>query len=123
MSSSSRRPSCGRPSRHGHGCSGWDSFALAAALHFLLVGLLSVSMTSQTSIYTESGRADIQVAIWLGLLLILLSVPYVLASLVYAVLWAVKLRGRGYRCYPGTTCFLVLGPVAIIVPVLAWLSL
>ncbi|MHA7289079.1 hypothetical protein ACX80V_05455 [Arthrobacter sp. MDT3-24] len=96
---------------------------LGGGIALSLVVFLSVSMTSQASIYTESGRADIQLAIWLGLLLIVLSIPYVLVSLVYAVLWAVKLRGRGYRRYPGTTWFLVLGPIAIVVPVLAWLSL
>jgi hypothetical protein len=96
---------------------------LGGGIALLLVVFLAGSMTSQASVYTESGRADIQLAIWLGLLLILLSVPYVLASLVYGVRWAVTLRGRGYRSYPGTTWLLVLGPIAVIVPVLLWLGL
>jgi hypothetical protein len=96
---------------------------LGGGIALLLVVLLSVSMTSQASLYTESGRADIQLAIWLGLLLILLAVPYVLASLVYAALWAATLRGRGYRSYPGSTLFLVLGPLAVIMPALLWLAL
>lgn len=96
---------------------------LGCVIALLVLVCLGVSTTSPASIYTESGRAGIQLAIWLGLLIILLSVPYVLASLVYAVLWAVKLRGRGYRRHLGTTWFLVLGPIAVIAPVLLWLSL
>ncbi|MFC9772542.1 MULTISPECIES: hypothetical protein [unclassified Pseudarthrobacter] len=39
-----------------------------------------------------------------------------LASIVYAALWASKLRGRGFRRYPGTAWILIAGPVLAALP-------
>lgn len=97
--------------------------SLGGVVALLAVLFWSVSMTTQPSLYSDSGTAALQNIVWLGLALFLLAVPYVLASITYAVLWATSLRGRGYRSYAGTTWLLVLGPLAVVVPVVLWLGL
>lgn len=73
--------------------------------------------------YSEGGLGVLQIIFWLGLGMILLAIPYVIASLIYAALWATKLRGRGYRRYPGTAWILVAGPVIAAIPLMASIAL
>ncbi|MFF1831292.1 hypothetical protein [Paenarthrobacter sp. NPDC058040] len=73
--------------------------------------------------YSERGLGVLQAAIWLGLGTILLTFPYLIASIVYGSLWATKLRGRGYRRYTATSWILVAGPVVVALPVVALVAL
>lgn len=73
--------------------------------------------------YIEGGLGVLQIIFWLGLALLLLAIPYVIASIIYAALWATKLRGRGYRRYPGTAWLLVAGPILAAIPLVALVAL
>ncbi|GAT88449.1 hypothetical protein J2T10_002780 [Paenarthrobacter nicotinovorans] len=73
--------------------------------------------------YSEGGLGVLQATIWLGLGTILLTFPYLIASIVYAGLWATKLRGRGYRPYTATSWILVVGPVVVALPVVVLVAL
>jgi hypothetical protein len=73
--------------------------------------------------YTAGGRSALQAMVWLGLGALLLTVPYVLASIIYAVLWASKLRGRGFRRYPGTSWILIAGPTLAALPMVLLIGL
>ncbi|HJW00754.1 MAG TPA: hypothetical protein VJ617_16800 [Arthrobacter sp.] len=53
---------------------------LGAGMAILLLSFLGVNATTEPGLYTESGRAAINFALGLGLLILLLSVPYLLAS-------------------------------------------
>lgn len=73
--------------------------------------------------YSQGGRGVLQATIWLGLGTVLLAIPYLIASIIYAVLWVARLRGRGYRAYPGTSWILFAGPLVAGLPVLALIGL
>ncbi|PRB44992.1 hypothetical protein CQ020_01815 [Arthrobacter sp. MYb23] len=93
---------------------------IGAGLLVLLLLLLIVVATSGSS---AGGVGILEAVLWLGFGLFWLAIPYVLASIIYAVLWATKLRGNGYRRYPGTSWILVGGPILAGLPLLAliWL--
>ncbi|MBT2585601.1 hypothetical protein [Arthrobacter sp. ISL-95] len=77
----------------------------------LLVLLLMLLFWAATSGSSAGGLGILQVIFWLGFGLFWLAIPYVPASILYAVLWASKLRGNGYRRYPGTSWILIVGPI------------
>ncbi|AFR30215.1 hypothetical protein [Arthrobacter sp. Rue61a] len=95
---------------------------LAGVLVVLLLLLIAVG-TGSIDMYTEDGLGALQAVIWLCLGMLLLAIPYVIASVIYAALWATKLRGRGYRRYPATTWILVAGPILAALPALALIGL
>ncbi|YCK83013.1 hypothetical protein M1D89_07215 [Arthrobacter sp. D3-18] len=92
---------------------------LAGLLVLLLLLLFGAGTTGSADMYSEGGLGVLQATIWLGLGTVLLTIPYVTASIIYAALWAGTLRGRGYRRYPGTTWILIAGPIVAALPVLA----
>jgi hypothetical protein len=85
----------------------------------VLTLILTVSATGSRSLTTEGGISTIQLAIYLSLIIFVLSGPYLVGSIVYGVTWAASLRGKGYRAYSGTTWILVAGPILVGVVVLA----
>ena len=88
----------------------------AGLLVLLLLLLVGTSTSGSADMYTSGGRSALQAMVWLGLGALLLTIPYVLASIVYAVLWASKLHGRGFRGYPGTSWILIAGPILAALP-------
>ena len=88
----------------------------AGLLVLLLLLLVGTSTSGSADMYTSGGRSTLQAMVWLGLGALLLTIPYVLASIVYAVLWASKLHGRGFRGYPGTSWILIAGPILAALP-------
>jgi hypothetical protein len=97
--------------------------ALAGLLAVLLLLLFVAGTSASADMYTQGGRDILQSIIWLGLGTVVMTIPYLIASILYATLWAVKLRGRGYRGYPATTWVLVAGPVMVALPILALIGL
>lgn len=97
--------------------------ALAGLLVVMLLLLFVAGTSASADMYTQGGRDILQAIIWLGLGSVVMTIPYLIASILYATLWAVKLRGRGYRRYPATTWVLVAGPVMVALPVLALIGL
>lgn len=90
---------------------------IGAGLLVLLVLLLIGTATSGSAdMYSAGGRSVLQASIWLSLGTLLLTIPYVLASIIYAALWASKLRGRGFRRHPGTAWILIAGPILAALP-------
>lgn len=96
---------------------------LAALLVVLLLLLLIAGMSGSADMYSQGELGVLQSTIWLGLGTVLLTIPYLIASIIYAVLWVARLRGRGYRWYPGTTWILIAGPLVAGLPVLALIGL
>ena len=96
---------------------------LGGVFALLLLMFLLVNEATESSFYTESGRAAINILLGLGVVILLLAVPYLLASLIYAFLWSTSLRGKGYRSYAGTTWFLIAAPLATCVPLGVLVSL
>ncbi len=96
---------------------------LAGLLVLLLLLLFGAAMSGSADMYSEGGRSVLQATIWLGLGTVLLTIPYVIASIIYAALWAGKLRGRGYRRHPGTTWILIAGPIVSALPILGLIGL
>ncbi|MDR6987561.1 hypothetical protein J2Y66_002043 [Paenarthrobacter nitroguajacolicus] len=95
----------------------------AGLLVLLLVLLVGTSTSGSADMYSAGGRSGLQAIVWLGLGVLLLTIPYVLASIIYAVMWASKLRGRGFRRYPGTTWILIAGPLLAALPLVALIGL
>jgi hypothetical protein len=97
--------------------------ALAGLLVVMLLLLFVAGTSASADMYTQGGRDILQAIIWLGLGAVVMTIPYLIASILYAILWAAKLRGRGYRGYPGTSWVLGAGPVMIALPILALIGL
>ncbi|MGR0159160.1 hypothetical protein [Paenarthrobacter nitroguajacolicus] len=96
---------------------------LPGVLALLLLLVIWAATSGSIDMYSEGGLGVLQIIFWLGLGMILLAIPYVIGSVIYAVLWATKLRGRGYRRYPGTAWILFAGPVVAAIPLMAFLVL
>ncbi|MDP9937259.1 hypothetical protein J2T11_003630 [Paenarthrobacter nicotinovorans] len=95
----------------------------AALLVLLLLLLIGTATSGSADMYSQGGLGALEATIWLGLGTILLTFPYLIASIVYGALWATKLRGRGYRRYAATSWILVAGPVVVALPVVALVAL
>lgn len=94
----------------------------AGLLVLLLLFLIGTATLGPADMYSDGGLGVLQATIWLGFGTILLTFPYLIASIVYAGLWATKLRGRGYRPYTATSWILVVGPV-VALPVVVSVAL
>ncbi|WP_240341944.1 hypothetical protein [Arthrobacter sp. Alg241-R88] len=97
--------------------------ALAGLLVVMLLLLFVAGTSASADMYTQGGRDILQATIWLGLGTVVMTIPYLIASILYSTLWAVKLRGRGYRGYPATSWVLVAAPVIVALPILAVIGL
>lgn len=95
----------------------------AGFLVLLLLLLIGTSTSGSADMYTAGGRSALQAMVWLGLGALLLTIPYVLASIIYGVLWASKLQGRGFRRYPGTSWILIAGPILAALPMVLLIGL
>jgi hypothetical protein len=96
---------------------------LAGLLAVMLLLLFVAGTSGSADMYTPGGTDVLQATIWLGLGTVVMTVPYLIASIIYAILWAAKLRGRGYRGYPATTWALIAGPVVVALPIVALIGL
>ncbi|SLK00114.1 hypothetical protein [Arthrobacter sp. P2b] len=95
---------------------------VAGLLMVMLLLLFLAGTSASADMYTPGGTDVLQATIWLGLGTVVMTVPYLIASIIYAILWAAKLRGRGYRGYPATWA-LIAGPVVVALPIVALIGL
>jgi hypothetical protein len=86
---------------------------ILGAISLLALIVITVSFSLPADMYEPGGLRAAGLGILLSLLYAVGSVPYLIANVVYAIRWAVSLRGQGYRVSGLSSAFLVAAPVLV----------
>lgn len=87
-------------------------------VYMLALIVITISFSLPADMYESGGLRAAGLGILLSLLYAVGSGPYLIANIVYAIRWAVSLRGRGYRASGISSAFLVGAPILVALSVL-----
>lgn len=74
---------------------------------------ISISFALPASMYEPGGLRGVGFGIMLSLFYAVGSIPYMIANVVYAIRWAISLRGHGYSASRLSSAFLVAAPILV----------
>ena len=95
---------------------------------FHTMGLISIAIVLIAYIIPLGSGMDgkAQMAwtlLFLWLAFIFTSIPYIIANIVYGILWLTSLRGKGYRVNRASSFYVAIPPLLIATLVISWLIL
>jgi len=92
-------------------------------IFLLALIVITISFSLPVDMYDRGKLQALDVGIMLSLFYGAGSIPYLIANIVYAIRWAVSLRGRGYRATGISSVFLVAAPILVALTVLRGVAL
>lgn len=106
----------------------WAKTYRIALMVFHTTGLISIALLiiAYTVPFEPGMGGKAQVAWTLLLLLIsfiFTSIPYIIANIVYGILWLTSLRGKGYRVNRASSFYVAIPPLLITTLVIGYLML
>lgn len=82
-------------------------------LAMLALLVITICFSLPASMYEPGGLRAVGLGILLSLPYAVVSIPYLIANLVYAIRWATTLRGRGHSASGLSSSFLVVAPIVV----------